>query len=86
MLTVDMIVTFCLLYAFIDLQFLHFNKVTKELTLKSLRKIVTEDILNCFNYFSEKIRLGILCELSAKQTIHMKWQVLFSRKNRNKNK
>ena len=29
------------------------------------------DIL-ILNYFSEKMRLGMSCELSAKQTIHMK--------------
>ena len=31
-------------------------------------------------FFSEKIRLNILCEFSAKQTIHMMCQGLFSRK------
>ena len=34
--------------------------------------------------FSEKIRLVISCESSAKQMIHMKCQVLFSLKNINK--
>ena len=28
-------------------------------------------------YFSEKIKLGIFCELPAKQTIHIKCQVFF---------
>ena len=32
--------------------------------------------------FLEKIRLDISCELSPKQTIHMKCQVLFSQKNK----
>ena len=37
-------------------------------------------------YFSEKIRLGISCEMSFKQMIHMKCQILFSPKNNdNKN-
>ena len=35
-------------------------------------------------FFSEKIRIGISCELSAEQTIHMKYQVLFSLKKVNK--
>ena len=32
--------------------------------------------------FSEKIKLGISCELSAKQTIHMKCQTLFRLKKK----
>ena len=32
------------------------------------------------NHFSEQIRLGISCELSARQTIHMHCQALFSLK------
>ena len=43
-----------------------------------LSKIVADDILIICYYFSEKIRLGISCELSARQMIHMKSQVLFS--------
>ena len=39
-----------------------------------------------FNYFSEKIRPGISCELSARQTIHMKCQALFSLKKKKKKK
>ena len=35
--------------------------------------------------FSEKIKLGIWCELSAVQTIHNKCQALFSLKNKSKN-
>ena len=38
-----------------------------------------------FFFFSEKTSLDILCESSAKQTIHMKFQHLFSLKNK-KNK
>ena len=40
-----------------------------------------DHILYFFNiYFSEKIGLDILSELSAKQTIHMKYQTVFSLK------
>ena len=34
-----------------------------------------------FVYFSEKIKLDISCESSARQAIHMKCQILFSLKN-----
>ena len=37
-----------------------------------------------FFFFSEKTSLNIPCELSAKQTIHMKCQYLFSLKNKKK--
>ena len=37
-----------------------------------------------FFYFSEKTSLDISCESSAKQTIHMKCQDLFSLKNKKK--
>ena len=37
-----------------------------------------------FFYFSEKTSLDISCELSAWQTIHMKYQDLFSLKNKKK--
>ena len=36
-----------------------------DLTLKKPSKIVADDILFFLNYFSEKIRLDITCELSA---------------------
>ena len=36
-------------------------------------------------YFSEKTSLDISCELSAKQTIHMKCQDLFSLNDNNNN-
>ena len=50
-----------------------------DITLKALSKFVADDALKYMYYFSEKIRLEILCESSArqKQIIHMKWQVLF---------
>ena len=38
-----------------------------------------------FFYFSEKLRLNISCESSARQMIHMKYQILFSLKNNNIN-
>ena len=42
---------------------------------------VADDILKLI-YSSEKIRLVISCELSARQTIHMKCQALFSLKKK----
>ena len=53
--------------------------------VKVLIAIEANDIL-CFYYFfflyfSEKIRLGISCELSVRQMTHMKSQVLFSLNN-----
>ena len=47
---------------------------------KALSEIVVDDILNCFHHFSEKLKLGISCESSARQTIDMKSQALFSLK------
>ena len=52
--------------------------------LKHQAKFVAENILKIFSYFSEKTSLDISCELSAKQTIHMKCQDLFSLKNKKK--
>ena len=55
-------------------------------TLKFLTIYPKSALRNCsrqhsnFYYFSEKIRLGILCESSARQMIHMKCQALFSLK------
>ena len=37
-----------------------------------------------FFFFSEKLRLDISCESSARQRIHMKHQALFSLKNKSK--
>ena len=40
---------------------------------------------SCFTFiFSKKIRLDVSCESSARQRIHMKYQVLFSQKNNEK--
>ena len=38
-------------------------------------------VFKCLLIFSEKIRLDISCESSARQMIHMKYQALFSLKN-----
>ena len=51
------------------------------LTVKASSKTAADDILFFFHYFSEKIRLDISCELSARQTVHMKCQALFPLKN-----
>ena len=48
-----------------------------------LSKIAADDIFKYF-YFSEEIRLDISCEVSAKQSIYMKCQALFSLKNKKK--
>ena len=46
-------------------------------------KIAADDTLIFFFYFYllKKIRLDFSCEPSAKQRIHLKYQVLFSLKN-----
>ena len=55
------------------------------LTLKMPITTAADEILNfSFYYFSEKISLNISCELSAKQTIHMKYQYWFSLKRKKK--
>ena len=54
-------------------------------TLKVLNKILADISLMFSNYFSEKIRLGISCELSARQMIYMKCQALYSSKIYEKN-
>ena len=45
-----------------------------------LSRFVADEILKFDCYFSEKIRLDISCELSARQMIHMKYQALSSLK------
>ena len=53
-----------------------------ELTLKAPSKICSRRHLSLFFFnFSKKTSLDISCESSAKQTIHMKYQDLFSLKN-----
>ena len=52
------------------------------LNLKVLSTTAADDFLIFFYfYFSKKIRLGISCESSARQMIHMKFQVMCSLKN-----
>ena len=57
----------------------------RQLTLNVLITTPADNILIFRFYFSEQIRLDISFELSAWQTIHMKYQVLFSLKNNIKN-
>ena len=52
--------------------------------IKHQTKIAADDILIFFFYLLKKIRLDISCESSALQRIHLKHQVLFSRKNNEK--
>ena len=42
--------------------------------------ITAADAILIFIYFSDEIKLGILCELSARQSIHMNCQLIFLRK------
>ena len=44
-----------------------------------------EDIHKYFSLFSEKIRVDVSSESSARQRIHMKSQALFSSKDNSKN-
>ena len=65
--------------------------VGKELTLKAPSKICSRRHSFFFFFFfflniSDKTSLDTSCELSAKQTIHMKCQDLFSLKKKNKKK
>ena len=55
----------------------------KGLTLKAPITTAADDSLKFFFFFnfSKKTSLDISCELSAWQTIHMKYQDLFSLKN-----
>ena len=55
------------------------------LTLKAPITTAAEDIYKYFlNCFSEKIRLDVLSESSARQRIHMKNQALLSSKDKSK--
>ena len=55
-----------------------------DLTLKAPITIAADNVhkSNSFSLFSEKIRLDISCESSARQRIHMKHQALFSKKKK----
>ena len=52
------------------------------LTLKAPITIAPDDIHNFFYCFSEKIKLDVSSESSARQRIHMKNQALFSLKGK----
>ena len=52
------------------------------LTLKALSRFVADDIPKPIVIFLENTTFDISCESSAKQMIHMKFQVLFSLKNK----
>ena len=52
--------------------------------LKRQTKIAADDILIFYFYLSKKIRLDISSESSARQRIHMKYQVLVSLENNKK--
>ena len=55
------------------------------LTLKALITTAADHIHEYFFYCSsKKIRLDISCESSARQRIHMKYQALFSSKDKSK--
>ena len=55
------------------------------ITVKALSKIAADDnVIVSIIIYQTKIRLGIPCESSARQTIHMKCQFLFSPKNTRK--
>ena len=54
-------------------------------TLKALITTAADNIHKYFfHFFSEKIRLDVSSEFSARQRIHMKDQALFSSKDENK--
>ena len=58
-------------------------KMGLQLTLKAPIRTAADDILKYFFIvLSEKIRLGILYEPSARQRIHIKHQALFSSKDK----
>ena len=59
--------------------------INGDLTLKAPSKIAADDTSIFFNiYLTKKIKLDVSWESSAKQRIHMKYQVLFSLKNNEK--
>ena len=55
--------------------------VLVSLTLKAANKNCSRRHFIFHFYLLQKIRLDVLCESSALQRIHMKYQVLFSLKN-----
>ena len=67
----------CRCYYFWFWQSLLLVKVDRKLTLKAPITAAADDTSIFFHCFSEKIRLDILSESSARQRIHMKHQALF---------
>ena len=53
-------------------------------TLKASITTAADDIQNILYCFSEKIRLDVSSEFSARQRIHLKHQALFSSKDKSK--
>ena len=58
----------------------------RNLPLKRQSRLQQTTFINIFHCFSEKIRLDVSSESSARQRIHMKNQALFSSKDKSKNK
>ena len=66
-------------------QYPHVSGAMQPLTLKALITTAADDIHKYFFHcFSEKIRLEVSSESSARQRIHMKNQALFSSKDKSK--
>ena len=61
------------------------RKTCDPLTLKAPITTAADDIYKYFFFFfSEKIRLDISCQSSARQRIHMKHQAIFPQKDKSK--
>ena len=66
-----------------------YGKISKSVTVESLhserlkrQSQLKQTTILIYFYFQKKTSLDISCELSTKQTIHMKYQDLFSLKNK----
>ena len=62
----------------------NFEPCLSSLTLKASITTAADDILNIFSLFSDKIRLDVSSESSARQRIHSKHQALFSSGDKSK--
>ena len=62
----------------------HCNLCQHPFTLKVPIMTAQTTFINTFSFFSEKIRLDISCESSARQRIHTKLQALFASKSKSK--
>ena len=60
--------------------------LSEQQTLEEPSKTVANDTFIFYFDLLKKIRLDVLCESSAKQRIHMEYQVLFSWKKKDKKK